>query len=187
MGVFQVTVPRTGDPVILRCVIQIVLPGEGAQTNKIEMVSTYRNWQLNEAMDLEQFAFELPADAEVMDLDFGSGESGVEPLHPLLGEVAPDTVLTLLDGSTVDLADHLGKDIVILDFWATWCPPCVRALPDLDTLAQEFVGEGVVVYAVNQRETAKQVEEFLTKNELGLTAALDDGSIGELYAVSGIP
>ena len=71
------------------------------------------------------------------------------------------------------LAEHKSKNIVILDFWATWCGPCVRAMPITDKIAKQYASKGVVLYAVNQKEDAKTVRGFLSKHKLKLNVLLD--------------
>src|SRR5687767_4033725 len=69
--------------------------------------------------------------------------------HALVDKPAPDFTADLLDGKRVTLASHKGKDIVILDFWATWCAPCIVSLPLMTDLANKYADQGVVLYAVN--------------------------------------
>jgi len=108
--------------------------------------------------------------------------------HPLNGAPAPDFSLQNLQGAPVTLADHLGKDVVVLDFWASWCPPCRKGLPILNTVAERYGDKGVAVYAVNIREGQSLVSEFVAKNKLTLNVLLDDtGIVAEDYGVSGIP
>lgn len=108
--------------------------------------------------------------------------------HPLIGQAAPPFEAPLLGGGTLDLSRHLGKDVVILDFWATWCPPCRRALPTIAATAAAHHGKGAVVYAVNLMEPETQVAAYLREADLTLPVALDaDGGIARLYEVSGIP
>ncbi len=88
----------------------------------------------------------------------------------------------------MNLADHKGKDIVILDFWATWCGPCVAALPQVAEVAAAYRARGVVFYAVNQREEAATVTQFLTDKQLNIPVAMDVKSeAAQAYRVSGIP
>ncbi len=111
-----------------------------------------------------------------------------EEPHELVGKPAPAFTLDTLDGGKVDLAAHKGKDVVVLDFWATWCGPCVQALPILTDVTREYRDKGVVFYAVNQREEAEVIGEFLKKKKLDVSVALDSqGKIGNLYGVEGIP
>src|SRR5207253_2073691 len=80
------------------------------------------------------FAWKPPKDATAAkgdeELDVGAG---VAEANSLAGKPAPDFKLTSLDGSSVSLAELKGS-VVVLDFWATWCGPCVMSLPHLDKL-----------------------------------------------------
>ncbi len=108
--------------------------------------------------------------------------------HPLEGKPAPDILLPLMDGGTLDLAAHRGKDVVVLDFWATWCPPCVESLPALDALAKDYADKGVAVYAINQGEDPAEIAAFLRSGGLTLPVALDPGfATGRDYLVEAIP
>jgi len=61
----------------------------------------------------------------------------------------PDFELPRLDGGTERLSDHFGKDVVLVYFWATFCKPCLRAMPDLDALYRARKGRGFVVLGVS--------------------------------------
>ena len=106
----------------------------------------------------------------------------------MVGQKAPDIDTKFLDGSSFTLAGQKGK-VVVLDFWATWCGPCVRALPELATVAKGFSSDQVILVAVNQGEAKKVISPFLKqKNLKDLIVALDrNENIGEKYKVQGIP
>ncbi|HQL94771.1 MAG TPA: TlpA disulfide reductase family protein [Candidatus Hydrogenedentes bacterium] len=107
---------------------------------------------------------------------------------PLSGQEAPPFTLPTLDGTSVSLQDHLGKDVVLLDFWATWCPPCRALIPDIAEIAAEYGPKGVAVYAVNLGEPPQRVKNFLESEGLSLPVLLDtENTVGALYQVSGIP
>jgi len=61
----------------------------------------------------------------------------------------PDFELPTLDGGSVRLSDHLGRDVILVDFWATYCEPCLRAMPELDALYQRHRSSGFVVLGIS--------------------------------------
>jgi peroxiredoxin len=107
----------------------------------------------------------------------------------LVGKAAPDFALKTVDGQDFKLSDQKGK-VVILDFWATWCPPCRKSLPHVQSVSQDkaLAAKNVVVWAVNVRESADDVNKFLQDNHYTFKVALDAaGSAGSSYKVTGIP
>ena len=108
--------------------------------------------------------------------------------HPLTNQVAPDFTLPLITGESISLASHLGKEVVVLDFWASWCPPCRAGLPVLDRVARDHAGKPVAFYAVNIREGKDLVSAFATDIKLTLPILLDNtGLVADDYGVTGIP
>ncbi|RDW17242.1 TlpA family protein disulfide reductase [Oceanobacillus chungangensis] len=116
------------------------------------------------------------------DISKAADEVGTE-----IGNVAPDFEIQTLDGETVNLQHFRGKR-VILNFWATWCPPCRVEMPDMQKLHEN---EDIIVLAVNLTDSEisqKDVKTFV--NEFGLTfpIGLDKtGGISELYKINPIP
>jgi thiol-disulfide isomerase/thioredoxin len=104
------------------------------------------------------------------------------------GQPAQDfTLETLADGKPVKLSSLKGK-VVLLDFWATWCGPCRRWLPIVEKLGREYASKGLVVYAVNERETETKVKEYLAKQKIDIPVLMDlTGNVGTMYRASSIP
>jgi len=101
--------------------------------------------------------------------------------------LAPDFTLADLNGRRVRLEDLRGK-VVFLNFWATWCPPCVLEMPTMEELHREFGGKGLVILAVNFREGPEQVKAFLKEHQLTFTTLLDPkGKVFELYQAWSLP
>lgn len=103
---------------------------------------------------------------------------------------APEASFTTRDGQTVQLADFKGQ-VVLVNFWATWCAPCVEEMPTLDGLQQALGGEAFQVLAVSEdRGGLSKVEPFL-RDELNLQALpiyLDqDGSLAQAFGLRGMP
>ena len=97
-----------------------------------------------------------------------------------------DFTLTDLDGKSWTLQSLHGK-VVLVNFWATWCPPCRKEMPDLDALYRKFKDKGLVVLAISDEEMAK-VKPFLAERNLAFPILLDPGrKINDLFRVDGIP
>ncbi|NDJ85429.1 MAG: TlpA family protein disulfide reductase [Chloroflexi bacterium] len=106
-----------------------------------------------------------------------------------VGQQAPDFSTTLVDGSVVSLSDFRGQT-VLLNFWATWCPPCRVEMPEFQAAFAEQGGiEGdFVVLAVNLMEDPDTITPFLQEFDLTFPVALDlDGTINSQFAVQGYP
>ena len=95
--------------------------------------------------------------------------------HPVkIGERAPDFVLPGVDGAPVSLAKYRGR-VVLVNFWATWCPPCVEETPSLEQFASELHGRGVVVIGVSVDESGRALRAFIKQYHLTYPIARDPG------------
>ena len=90
------------------------------------------------------------------------------------GSAAPGFQLPTLAGERADLASFRGK-VVVLNFWATWCPPCVAEMPSLERLHRSLGPEGLAVVTVSTDEDREILEEFVTRHGLTLPVLLDPG------------
>jgi thiol-disulfide isomerase/thioredoxin len=114
-----------------------------------------------------------------------SGEPGMQ--SPLVGTPAPEFRLDLLDGTSFQLSEHRGR-VIVLDFWASWCGPCIQAMPEVDSIAGSFEDQGVRLVAVNLQETPDRINAALERLQLDTTVALDrDGAIAARYRATAIP
>jgi thiol-disulfide isomerase/thioredoxin len=113
-------------------------------------------------------------------------EAGGES-SPMLTKEAPTFTLPLLAGGDFDLAKEKGK-VIVLDFWATWCGPCVKSLPDMIAKMAEFDPSKVRFIAVNQAEPTDQVKTFIETRGWKMDVALDAFQrVGQQFKVEGIP
>ena len=107
--------------------------------------------------------------------------------HATVGKPAPDFTLTSLDGNKVTLSQLKGKPVLI-NFWATWCPPCRLEMPALQKVYQESSANGFMLLMVNQQEDSVTVQNFLKQNNYSLPVLLDlNGRVSDMYQVTGIP
>ena len=104
------------------------------------------------------------------------------------GNPAPDFTLSSIDGQTVSLADYRGK-VVLLNIWATWCPPCVEEMPSMEKLHQTIDRESFKILAVSiDTSGEKTVNPFMKKHKLTFTTLIDtEGTIKKQYQTTGVP
>jgi peroxiredoxin len=134
-----------------------------------------------------EFTWSPPKEAVAMKLAAEQEPGGAGEAMALVGKPAPDFTLKGLDGKPVALS-RLRGNVVVLDFWATWCGPCVASLPHLDQLYKDRAEQGLKLYAIDQDESADTVKKFLESKGLTLPVLLDPkSSVGEKYKVEGIP
>lgn len=122
-----------------------------------------------------------------------SAASPAEPKNPLQLEEAKAPVQALdftavnLSGKTVNLGDYRGA-VVVLNFWATWCVPCLEEMPALDRLNKALAGRKFKVLAIDLEEPAEKVQEFAKTHRFSFDLLLDTaGEISSHYGVTRIP
>ncbi|MFC2082799.1 TlpA family protein disulfide reductase [Candidatus Bipolaricaulota bacterium] len=104
---------------------------------------------------------------------------------------APEFSLESLDGESITLSELRGS-VVVIDFWATWCSPCLRSFPNLHAVVERHRDSGVVLLLVSLDKTAKRARDYLVDNgystEHALWESLDAArEVKELFGVVGIP
>jgi peroxiredoxin len=112
-----------------------------------------------------------------------------ESLQPAQeGKLAPDFILADLSGLKTRLSDLKGK-VVLVNFWATWCPPCREEIPSMAALNRVMAGKPFRMMAISIDQGGKDaVNDFFKKSGLTLPALLDsDGRVGKLYGITGVP
>lgn len=105
------------------------------------------------------------------------------------GKTAPDFALKSTDGKFIKLSDYKGK-VVILDFWATWCPPCKKGIPDLIELKKEYGKKGleVIGISVDDQKSIEQVPSFAKNMNINYPVVYADSKVTENYGgIASIP
>lgn len=116
-----------------------------------------------------------------------SPDLGDPPSGPEVGKRAPEFAATDLKGNKVTLANLRGK-VVMLNFWATWCPYCRAEMPDMQRLQDAYRSRGLEVVALDVGEDAGTVWDYVSSKGFTFSVWLDlDGSISQAYAVPGYP
>ncbi len=116
------------------------------------------------------------------------GESPTAPVEGTqVGNLAPNFQLQNLDGQTVSLSDLRGEPVLI-NFWATWCPPCRSEMPYIQEIYNEWSDKKLVVLAINIGESSSTVENFMQSYNLSFTVLLDTKQdVAQRYNITGIP
>jgi peroxiredoxin len=103
-----------------------------------------------------------------------------------LGTPAPDFALTDLDGEKVNLSDYKGR-VVLIDFWATWCPPCRDSIPFLENLYLKYKDNGFVVIGISFDENIEMVKRFKERYNMTYPILMGEEWIKNDYGVTGVP
>ena len=157
--------------------------GAGAEKSSAE---TEKNGSGAGEAGREQSAGSSQADAKAA---AGQGDSVIEfkPGMPIKeGVAAPDFTGELMDGTSITLSELQGKPVII-NFWATWCGPCVKEMPAFERLKDDF-GDKIGIIAVNCGDDAETVKDFVEENGYTFPVVLDEEySISMLYPTNSIP
>jgi|UniRef100_UPI003321C27E thiol-disulfide isomerase/thioredoxin len=157
--------------------------GAGAEKSSAE---TEKNGSGTGEAGREQSAGSSQADAKAA---AGQGDSMIEfkPGMPIKeGVAAPDFTGELMDGTSITLSELQGKPVII-NFWATWCGPCVKEMPAFERLKDDF-GDKIGIIAVNCGDDAETVKDFVEENGYTFPVVLDEEySISMLYPTNSIP
>jgi len=137
----------------------------------------YGKWKLQHAPD-PKF---------VSESEGGNDRPNDTPQMRMIGQGAPEFDLMKIDGTPFKLKENRGK-ILIVDFWATWCGPCIRSIPSLIEISKEYKEAGVELVLVNCEEPETRVRPFLERLKSIPTVVLDtDGTVSKQYNVAAIP
>jgi thiol-disulfide isomerase/thioredoxin len=148
---------------------------------------TFSDFKLDEEVPADAFTFKAGEGDKKVD-SFGMGD-GPDPQQELVGKASPDFKGSDLEGKPLNLSDLKGK-VVLLDFWATWCGPCMQMIPKIQELSAEYADKGVVVVGMNQDspDDLQQVKNTVEKRKLTFRQFMDkEGAVAEQFKVSGIP
>jgi thiol-disulfide isomerase/thioredoxin len=149
----------------------------GSMIDSLTEEQLFHEWKLTDAAEPRYVAEEAQGTAG----DASTAGSG------LIGKPAPDFKLELLDGSEFKLSEQKGR-VVVLDFWASWCGPCMQSLPQVDSVVAEFADRDVKLVAVNMQEDRDSIKSALERLEIKPAVVLDiDGAAAEHYQVTAIP
>lgn len=109
-------------------------------------------------------------------------DAGSAPLQEATNKVqAPDFKLQTMDGKTFNLADHKGK-VIVLNFWATWCPPCRQEIPDFNKLQKELGNQGLQIVGISlDQEGPDVVREYMKEMPFNYPVMHDDGTAQGIY------
>jgi peroxiredoxin len=151
----------------------------------------YTTIKANAALKPDQFAWTPPSSSKDMAVvkaeALAADDEEAGPASALVGKPSSDFTLDDMTGKAVTLSEMKGS-VVVLDFWATWCGPCVASLPHLNKVYKDFEKDGLKVYALNQREDKQKVAAFIKDKTLTIPVLLDkEGNVAKQYLVTGIP
>ena len=147
------------------------LSGEGNQPAEpyVELAELVRYEHMQGSLDVPQFR----AAMSKLEADDQSREKA-------------DFKLTDLEGKNWKLKDQKGK-VVVVNFWATWCPPCRKEMPDLDALYKRFKDQGLIILAISD-EDASKVRPYIADHAVSYPILVDPGrKVSESFHVEGIP
>lgn len=154
---------------------------EGAMATSIAV----KDLVIDGAIDAKTFSPATPEGYKAEELVLDDPSMGVPKLAFDVGDTPADFTLKDASGKEHTLSAYKGK-VVLLDFWATWCPPCKEAMPYIQKMHEDLAKDGLVVLGIavdNQGDPAK----FMEKKGFTYTGLLEGGKVSNTYGISGIP
>ena len=107
--------------------------------------------------------------------------------NDLMNQIAPDFTLKSLDGSNIKLSEHRGE-VILINFWASWCGPCRQEMPLLDDLHQKYSPMGFSLYGVNVEEDSEAAKKMLRDLNVSFPILFDnDNDVSKAYDVIAMP
>jgi cytochrome c biogenesis protein CcmG, thiol:disulfide interchange protein DsbE len=127
--------------------------------------------------------------AVIAGVKIGVWRLATDSAKPIEGYLAPNFTLPDLNGKKVDLKSVIaGNQVTLVNFWATWCPPCRMEIPEFVKFFRKYSSQRVTVLAVNLRDQPKTVKSFADKAGMKFPVLTDTtGKVGDLYQVVSIP
>jgi thiol-disulfide isomerase/thioredoxin len=103
------------------------------------------------------------------------------------GQIAPDFDLKMTTGEHFRLSDNIGKKIIVLNFFATWCGPCREEMPELTNYFNAHKDQSFMLVGIDAEEKQDIVDQFMQDLKVGFSAGIDEGSLQKQYRVSAFP
>ena len=156
-------------------------PSEGEVAAAKALPEQLENWLI--AADVPQNINFKPAEklAEI------KVEQRLRGVIPVAERMAPNFELTDVYNQPIDLKDKRGK-VVLLNFWASWCPPCVKEIPSMNRLAKSYNANDFEIVSVNFKETPQVITDFLKKVDVDFPVLIDiDGKVSDKYEIFSFP
>lgn len=123
-----------------------------------------------------------PTDKEIQQYAQGMG-GGTE----WRGQIAPDFALETNQGEQFKLSENVGKKIIVLNFFATWCGPCREEMPELNRYFNEHKAQSFLLIGVDEEESRDRVDDFLKELKIDFPVGIDEGAIAKQYGVGAYP
>lgn len=103
------------------------------------------------------------------------------------GRIAPDFELKTTQGEHFQVSENIGKKVIVLNFFATWCGPCREEMPELNRYFNEHKSDSFLLVGIDAEEKQDRVDEFLKELKVDFPAGVDEGAIRKQYGVSAFP
>jgi thiol-disulfide isomerase/thioredoxin/outer membrane lipoprotein-sorting protein len=142
-----------------------------------ERTETFPVAEIEPETTTEMFRFNPPTDAKevaTLEPDFGGTHPSMHPKAQMAGEMAPDFTFAGQDGKKIELSSYRGKPVLI-DFWATWCGPCLLSMPALNKIYSETRDKGLEVMSFDQSTASDDAAIYLKRHHYGWTNYHDEG------------